>query len=222
VNLLRLSISIGGRRFSFPSSSLGLTLLISRKLAALGLDSDALKANPALEAVRQVEINRDAVLKLIATATTHSRREAFSDTLLESRAAVFTQLPNEEIAQLLLVTLQPSAVSVISKETGIDREREEMDKAAKAKKDSSSLSFGGVSVWGRILDRACERYGWTAEYVLWGISYDNLRLMLADQVTSIYLTKEERHRAHVLSDRHHLRADDKANNALIAQMFHQG
>jgi hypothetical protein len=72
-----------------------------------------------------------------------------------------------------------------------------MGKALKAKKDNGSLTFGGRSIYGQLIDRACERYGWTVEYVVWGISYANLTLMLADQQTSIYLTEDELKKAKI-------------------------
>ena len=37
----------------------------------------------------------------------------------------------------------------------------------------SSIAFGGKSIWGTLIDAACERYGWSYQYVLWGISYSN-------------------------------------------------
>ena len=41
--------------------------------------------------------------------------------------------------------------------------------------------FGGKTIWGTLIDAACERYGWTFDYVVWGISYNNLTLMLKDK-----------------------------------------
>ena len=57
-----------------------------------------------------------------------------------------------------------------------------------------------MSVYGSIIDQACERYGWTFDYVVWEISYTNLQMMLRDSVKSIYLTDEEAKRCHVPID----------------------
>lgn len=69
-----------------------------------------------------------------------------------------------------------------------------------------------------MIDTACQRYGWTFEYVVWGISYANLQLLLADSVTSIYLSDEERKRVNIPQDRDIINADDPANMAKIKAM----
>lgn len=33
---------------------------------------------------------------------------------------------------------------------------------------------------------ACERYGWTVEYVMWGVSYLNVLMMLSDAISYDY------------------------------------
>ena len=81
-----------------------------------------------------------------------------------------------------------------------------------------SLTFGGKSIYGTLIDTACQRYGWTFEYVVWGISYANLQLLLADSVTSIYLSDEERKRVNIPQDRDIINADDPANMAKIKAM----
>ena len=59
------------------------------------------------------------------------------------------------------------------------------------KKDKGSIVFGGKSQFGALLDFAFERYGWTKEYVVWGIDYPTLRMALSDRVTSVYVSDEE-------------------------------
>lgn len=214
------SITIGGRQFSFHPPTLGLTLLLSQLTNGLEMDADMLRLSPAIEAVRQAENNRNAVAVIVATATTKGREDAFNAELINERADIFKQLPAEELAQLLLLTMQPTDISKLTKELGIDREHDLMQQAIGAKKDNkNNLSFGGVSLWGNLIDRACERYGWTFDYVLWGISYANLQLMLADMPTSIYLSDKESRRVHIPSDRTTVKADNPANRAKLAQMF---
>ena len=61
----------------------------------------------------------------------------------------------------------------------------------KARNDKNNLTFGGKTVYGSLIDAACERYGWTKDYVVWGIDYTSLRLMLADKVNSVYCSEDE-------------------------------
>lgn len=72
-----------------------------------------------------------------------------------------------------------------------------MDKINKAKDTKNQYVFGGKTIWGALIDAACERYGWTFDYVVWGISYNNLTLMMKDKITSIYLSDEERKKTHI-------------------------
>ena len=75
--------------------------------------------------------------------------------------------------------------------TGIDKENTERKRIAKVKKNNSSISFGGNSTYGTMIDFACQRYGWTFDYVVWGISYINLRMLMADAITTVYLSSDE-------------------------------
>lgn len=116
------------------------------------------------------------------------------------------------------MALSEGDVSVYTKHLGIDKEKEWQAKAMRAKNNNNSLVFGGKSIYGTLIDTACERYGWTLEYVVWGISYANLQLLLADSVTSIYLSDEERKRINIPKDRRVINADDPANMEKIKAM----
>lgn len=74
-----------------------------------------------------------------------------------------------------------------------------MEKINQAKDSSNQYIFGGRTIWGYLIDAACDRYKWTLDYVLWEISYNNLTLMMKDKITSIYLSDEERKKAHIPS-----------------------
>lgn len=75
--------------------------------------------------------------------------------------------------------------------------------------------IGGRSLWGGMLDVVCAKYGWTFDYALWGISYMNLNMMIADSITVLtsYGKDEE--------NREILKADDPANAEAILEMFGQ-
>lgn len=42
---------------------------------------------------------------------------------------------------------------------------------------------------------ACSRYGWTFHYAMWEISLVNLQMMLADQITVLYIDKNSKNNA---------------------------
>lgn len=49
--------------------------------------------------------------------------------------------------------------------------------------------IGGRSIWGSLLDTVLQKYHWTLEYLLWGISFQNVRMLLSDTVSTT--TEEE-------------------------------
>ena len=102
---------------------------------------------------------------------------------------------------------------------GIDKERSERKRIASVKKDNVGLTFGGNSIYGTLIDFACQRYGWTMNYVVWGISYANLKMLLADAITTICLTAEERKKLNIFDNKEHINADDPKNRELIKAML---
>lgn len=70
----------------------------------------------------------------------------------------------------------------------------------------SNRVIGGRSIWGGLLDVVLQRYHWTLDYLLWGVSYQNVQMLLADQTST---TSEEEI----------INADDPRNREKIKQMF---
>jgi len=61
-------------------------------------------------------------------------------------------------------------------------------------------------VWGGLLDVVLQKYHWTLDYLLWGISYVNVQMLLADSIST---TKEEET----------IDADDPRNRDAIKEML---
>lgn len=91
-------------------------------------------------------------------------------------------------------------------------------KAKQAKHDGSGSSrartLGGRSLWGGLLDVACAKYGWTLDYVLWGISYLNLTMMLLDAITVDYDAEPQ-------IDNDIINADDPANRDRLNHVLYE-
>ena len=105
------------------------------------------------------------------------------------------------------------------KHFGIDKERLERNRIAAVKKDNSSVTFGGNSTYGTLIDFACQRYGWTMDYILWGISYANLKMLMAAAITTVYLSEDERKKLNIFDDSEVVNADDPKNKELIRRML---
>ena len=188
--------TLAGRTFAIYPESLGVSLLLVCHYKRLGLRNDG-RVAASMEALMLCKQQRNEVAEIIALSTASGKDEALDPQWMQERAKFLTKhLSDDEMAALLIVILSmPRAVALI-KDIGLDREQEEKRRIAKASGDNS-VSFGGRSLYGALIDAACERYGWTFDYVVWGISLVNLRMMLADAIASMYVSDETRKKAHI-------------------------
>lgn len=185
--------TIGDKQFHLYPVTLGKFYLLHRQIDALGINQENIKIDVNLEALRLVREKKDICLSILTYHTCKDKDEVFDDIANEKKRALFEQeLTEEELATLMLIFLTGDKADLFMDHLGIREENENLQKAIRVKSDKNTLSFGGRSQFGSLIDAACERYGWTKDYVVWGIDYTSLRLMLADKVTSIYLSDEER------------------------------
>ena len=128
---------------------------------------------------------------------------------MKRQLSLLKSIGKDDIAVLLVTILTMDKSDAIMKHFGMDAESNRLSKVIKAKGESkSTIDFGGKSIWGTMIDSACERYGWTFDYVLWGISFSNLKLMLSDHIKTVFLSEAERKKAHISTDGVVIRADN--------------
>lgn len=190
--------SVGHRHFYLWPVTLGKMFLTQRIVEQLEINAQNLKLNPYAEALRLVQSKNDDCCLLIAYHTLQTKKEVNNSIIVKTRKNLLQKDVDEEgLASLLILCLTWDKTAQYLKHTKIDKELKRMQEVAACKKNNNTYQFGGVSIYGSIIDNACERYGWTFDYVVWEISYINLQLMLKDSVKSIYLTDEEAKRCHV-------------------------
>ena len=187
---LPIEYKVNGQLFYLYPPSLGSTMLIN-------------------SATNRISNQEELVYELLAICSFENRADAKKRSALNRRI--------EEIKQASIEELMP--MYMMFKEWGQDQERfikhfqldieqRYMKRAHDAKEnDGGSLTFNGKSVYGSLIDVACERYGWSLEYVVWGISLINLNMLMADKVVSVYLTKEESKKAAVPQNRAIVKVD---------------
>lgn len=215
-----VGFNIGSRHFCLYPPTLGKIYLLSRLVKQLEVNADIMKANPYLESLRICREKRDIVCRIISYHSLNRKPELLDEIKIRKRESFFKDnLSEDELAQLLIVvTSWDNADSYIS-HFGLDKERELRKRIAKLKEENgTSVSFGGLSTYGTIIDFACQRYGWTMDYVVWGISYLNLQMLMADAVSTVFLSKEEMKKLHISQDRTFINADDPQNIAKIKSM----
>lgn len=187
--------SVGNRYFYLYPLTLGKMYLLQRVVESMEINQENLSSNIAFEALRLASEKREECLRYIVYNTFKEKDEHFDEKEILVRTDYLgKKLSESDIAELIIMLLTQDKTQQFFKHLGIDKEQQRLSDVmkAKSKNDKNNYSFGGLSVFGTLIDSACERYGWSKEYVVWGIDYASLRLMLADKVVSVYISDEER------------------------------
>ena len=190
--------SVGRRHFYLYPLTLGKVYLQKRVIDNLDLNRELLQVSPYAEALRLVSEKKEDCSLLLAYHTLQTKRDILNNRTVTIRKNFFLkEMDDEDLATLLLSCLTEDKTAILIQHFGIDKELERMSEVMKAKSNSNSFSFGGKSIYGALIDAACERYKWTYDYVVWEISYTNLQLMLKDSIKSVYLTDDEMKNVHI-------------------------
>lgn len=231
INLIEMNIAdtlmerpygfqIGKQQFYLYPITLGKTYLVSRLVGNLGMNSDIIKNNPYMEALRLCQCKKEIVCRLLSYHTINKKDDLFNNFIINKRSRFFEKnLSNEEMAQLFVMVLTNDNVDTFIKHLGIDRERKELARISKIKeKKGNSITFGGKSVFGSLILPACEKLNMTPQQIVWDISYSFLRMLMADAITSVYLTDEEKKETRISDGRTFINADDPESVAKIMAM----
>ena len=187
-----ISFSYQGHHYLIFPPSLGKIQLCTRLISIIGLTDYNKDIDFYLNCLLKVKKRKEDCIRLLSYYTLEGA-DCLNENRVERRVRAFKGIADEDLASLLITILSFDKTADIIKYFGIDKETEKIERVMSVKKkDKNSLSFAGKSVWGSLIDPACERYGWSYQYVLWGISYANLRLLLADQIKTVYLSDDER------------------------------
>lgn len=207
----------GVHYFLYPVT-LGTAYLISREREGM---AENLKEifNEASEKVKGYY--RKSLCRIVAIQTFNKKEDILDFRTLSVRTNSFYQsLDNDGLFRLydmIMATLDDSTLFI--KQSGLDYDKKKLDKIANYKADGGNFSFGARTPYGSIIGPACEKFGWTLDYVVWGIGYTNLKMLLADAQVSVYLSKEDRKKLKISPDREIIDANDPANIERIRQIL---
>lgn len=200
------------QRLALQPLTLGKVIINSQLLQALGVSEALATANPLAEALRLGEEHRHDILRLIAINTLERAHHALDEARVQARLDSLEALTTEDVATLLVAILELDHSDAIIRESGIAHDLDLKARIHEHKaQEGHTISLGGRTLYGSLLDQASERYGWTIDYILWGAPYTTLKLMLADAPTSLHLSQDEaeaigyRHKGNVIN------ADDPAS-----------
>lgn len=204
-----LGFSISGRQFYIYPMTLGKSFIVERLLSRMGLTHADNTTFDAIFLLKAIDEQRQDFIKLIAYYSL-PKDECLDLSAVNKRMKELEKIEDRQIATLVSIVLSVNRVPEIRKHFGFDEEKKRLDKVMKAKNaEGNNVVFGGKSIWGSLIDFVAERYGWTLQYILWGISYSNLSLLMEDHVRSVYLTDEEMKKARLPKDNILIKADDK-------------
>lgn len=184
---------IDNKRFCLWSPSLGMSMMLDRHLSSLGVDYSVMVKEPFIEASRIVSRKREEVCYILSILSFRHFDDLSNSQKLKKRADYFSShMSDDDIANVLCIALFDTKSSDLISNLGIEKEQKERSQITQShNKNSKVKSFGGKSIYGNLIDVACERYGWTKQYVVWGIDLLSLELMIADAITPLTLTDED-------------------------------
>lgn len=214
------------RHFFLYPVTLGKLHILKRHMDNLDIDIKNVEIAPHLEALRVVSAHKEETCKVLAYHTLKRKRDIFDIHLVQEIAEFFKDnVTDEELATLLIIVLTKDNIQQYKERLGITKENDRLKRVIQAKNAAQSskndFEFGGKTIYGTLIDQACERYGWEYDYVMWGISLINLQLLMADKIQNIYLTDDEKKKISsslLNNDRDVIKADDKANKEKILSM----
>lgn len=208
-----ITFTLDGHFFYLYPPSIGVSMLSKSILEGFTLNKSLATLNSSLALIEAVETKKNDALRFIALHSFKDRELVLQEELVVKRIEELSGIKTPELIALCTAILDWNTwQDKISKHFALDKQQEKREKVSKAKEeDRNSITFGGKSVWGSLVDYACERYGWSTQYVMWGVSMLNLNLMMSDCVNSVYLTDKERKKLHISTDGVTINADDKKN-----------
>ena len=191
---LPLSIKAGGQLFYIYPPSFGSTILISKVLQKAGIGEMAAGGLGVINALKLFKEQKELIGTLLAICSFENRRDACNNELLAERAEKLKSVSIKEATGVLMSILNTNEMlSRFCEESGINKENRFRQRVLKVKNsDSSSISFGAKTIYGSLFGQVCEKFHWSLDYAVWGISFLNLNMLVIDQSSTIFLTEEER------------------------------
>lgn len=214
-----IRFSIGKQKFSIYPATLGKMQILKNLYLIMDVNAELLVINPLAETLRVCKANPDITCQIVAYSTFNDRKSIMNTEKVIQRAQLFKEnMMIGDLATLLSLILTYDKTEEFIQYFGIDADKEQRMQINRIKGDGNSITFGGKSIYGLLIDFACQRYGWTMDYVIWGISYVNLSMLFADAITTVYLSDEERKKLG-MGVGEVINADDPKNKNLIRQML---
>lgn len=185
--------TVGRKQHRLYPVTLAKIYMLRRYIEGLSINPEHLRVSPYLEALRLVEEHAELCRDIIAIhATPNTYRDLYCRQNMVMRRNALSGIRKEDMATLMMIVLTADKTELLMDGLGINKEHERMRKALERKdKNDGNITYGGVTVFGSFI-APLKEMGYTDNEILFEKGYTFLRLMLADKVTTVYLTDEER------------------------------
>ena len=217
-------LSIGRKTVRLYPVTLAKTFVLRRWMESLGIDASLLKVNPYVECLRLAGTEREKVSEILAVHSAPNTQKDLHDSRSRAmRRNLFASVKTEHLAGLLMAVLTQDRTEELMGHLGLVAEHERLMEVLKVKRDGgkNNLSFGGKSIFGAFIGQLKE-LGYTDDEILFERGYSYLRLMLADKVTSVYLSDDELSKLPQSAGGTLLDGDDEGDLAALERMIKQG
>ena len=214
-----INFSVGKNKLCIYPSTLGKMQILKNLYLSMEVNMELLAMNPLAETIRVCQEKPELVSRIVAYSTFNDRKSILDTEKMHRRTKLFQDnVSLEDLATLFSIILSNDKIEEFIRYFGIDEDRDTKTKISQIKGDGNSITFGGKSIYGLLIDFACQRYGWTMDYVVWGISYVNLNMLFADAITTVYLSDEERKKLGKTVGEV-INADDPRNRDLLRKLI---
>lgn len=213
-----IGFEVGGVHYFLYPVTLGSAYLISREREGM---AENLKDAFATASESERLNYRKSLCRIVAIQTLGKKESILnSKTLSERTDILYNSLDNDGLFVLYdMIMASFDDASLFIKHSGLEYDKRKLAKIAKHKADEGNFSFGARTAYGSIIGPACAKFGWSMDYVVWGIGFTNLNMLLADEQVSVYLNKEDRRKLRISPDREIVDASDPANIQKIKQIL---
>lgn len=180
-------------RFRLYPMTLAKMFLLKRYFDELDFSEENVRLNAYMEAVRLAEEHTEVCCRIIAVFTApNTYKDLFDYDAIEKRFERFKEkLSYEDIATMMVYVLTWDKTDALYRHIGLDKEALRRAKIMKVKKDDkNNISFGGLSLFGTFIGQLKEM-GYSDDEILYEKDYCYLRMMIADKMTSVYLSDDE-------------------------------
>lgn len=204
------TFSIDGKLFYIFPMTLGKIYLLQQYAEDMGIPN-IIRGLSLGRVLMLIQDKREMCCELLAYMTARNEYYSVFDMhALQKRKEILLSLDDDAMATLLINIISAEKTDVFMKHIGLIDEAKNKQKVIKVKErsDKNTFTFGGLSVYGTLIDAAMERYGMSKRQVVWEIDYSSLRLLLADKMESIYVNDDERKRVRISKDRRRVNGDD--------------